>query len=1029
MSAALNNDQEDRAERPSRRSRAPIERRLARAPSRSAPLAHQRLLDYRRILELWIPLMQMRRPGLLLPFLAFALLNTQQASSYGFRNCIQTMEDPGNFKCMHRFLDSISSAVGDLPHNTTVVNASHNSIQSLPYGSFLHLPKLQILQLSCNKIQSIEGGAFENLMALETLNLSSNRLINVSQDMFRGLACLTYLLLNNNQLKTIGPDTFGPLQNLWKLELQFNVLENFDEVLQGLQNLTRLEHLDLCNNNLASLKSIGRLPESLFTLLLCNNSLSRMDVEESRFLRNVKTLDLSYNNISNASSFDTVRLCNLSTLKLMGNGIDVFQLLNVSDLRAPSLDYSGLRLHTFSQLQRVCQKLRKYNVSLNLRMQSNSLRNLSSNVFSDCPPIQLLDLSRNRLRTVGCVGELFNKTVPKLQTLTVEHNLLNRLRSCHNKIVLQELRDISFRFNRILLVSSRAFDYAPNLDRLHLNINNIAYLDRRALQGLHKLRELRLDNNLLTDLYYLSFDNLNNLRTLNLRNNRISVLFPLIFHSLGKLRILDLGGNNIRRFTNRSLEGLRSLSNLYLDGNRIEYIHSNDFIAVQSTLRVLDLKGNQITYISMQQHNAPPFSNLSKVYDLKLQAQQPYGLKIIPPKLFQGLTSLRNLYLSENKILSISPDAFDDLRKLRYLTLADSSNGMGNLPPGIFKNLRRLTSLNLENAGIRTLTLEVFGNLSRLHFLQLGKNEMQTINSSVLEHLTSLRCLDLRKCPLACTCDNIWFQEWLKNDRVQVVYLYNYTCNSGQNSSYIYSFDTRVCYQDVGKYLFLITFPILVLHMILPLLYQHTYWHLKYHLYILRAWVNNRWRRDEGKRYKFDAFVSYNSTDEKWVLEHLVPTLEGGEAPVFRLCLHHRDFHPGKYIIDNIVDSIHNSRHTICIISRKYLQSEWCSMEIQLASYRLFDELKDVLIPIFLEDIPKKELSVYHRMRKVMLKKTYISWPVDPEAQKLFWAKLRFALKGSHSDEEEVTHWFDKEGKPLLESPSKTEKVDFAPRH
>ncbi|XP_077192814.1 uncharacterized protein LOC143837169 isoform X2 [Paroedura picta] len=964
----------------------------------------------------------MRRLGLLLPSLAFVLFNTQQASSYGFRNCIQIMGDPGNFKCMQRFLTSISSAVGDLPSNTTVVNASHNSIWSLPYGSFLHLPELRILQLSYNKIQNIEGGAFDNLMALEMLNLSFNCLVNVSKEVFSGLAGLTHLVLYNNHLKTIQPGTFDPLQSLWKLHLQFNLLESFDGVLLGLQNLTRLRNLNLCNNRLVSLRSEGWLPKSLSTLLLCNNSLRWMDVKGHGFLKNVKKLDLSYNKISNSSSFAAVSLRKLSTLKLMGNIIDVFQLLNVSDLRPSSLDYSGLHLHNFSQLERMCQHLRKSNFPLNLHLQSNSLRNLNDSTFSTCPPIRQLDLSRNHLKEVGCVGELFNRSVPnQLQTLTVKHNLLNRLRDCHGKTTLQELRNISFSFNRILSVSPYAFGYAPNLERLHLNINNIAYLDKRALKGLSKLRELRLDNNLLTDLYNLSFDQLTNLRTLNLRNNRISVLFPQIFHSLGMLHILDLGGNNIRRLSNRSLEGLRNLSNLYLDGNHIEHINSNVFIPVQNTLKVLDLKSNKIMYISMKQHNTPPFSFLSKVYDLKLQAQQPFGLKLIPPKLFKGLTSLRNLYLSGNKILSIAPDAFDDLKQLQYLTLADSSNGMGNLPPGVFKNLRNLTSLDLENVGIHTLTLEVFGNLSRLRFLQLGKNDLQTINSSVLENLTSLSYLDLRKCLLACTCDNIWFQEWLNNDRVQVVYLYNYTCNSGQNSSYVYSFDTRVCYQDVGKYLFMITFPILLLHILLPLLYQHTYWHLKYHLYILRAWVNSRWRREEGKHYKFDAFVSYNSTDEKWVLEHLVPSLEGGEAPVFRLCLHHRDFHPGKYIIDNIVDSIHNSRHTICVISRKYLQSEWCSMEIQLASYRLFDELKDVLIPVFLEDIPKKELSVYHRMRKVMLKKTYISWPSDPEAQKLFWAKLRLAMKGSYSEEGEVTHSFGKEGKPLLESTSKME--------
>ncbi|XP_070605125.1 toll-like receptor 13 [Erythrolamprus reginae] len=377
----------------------------------------------------------------------------------------------------------------------------------------------------------------------------------------------------------------------------------------------------------------------------------------------------------------------------------------------------------------------------------------------------------------------------------------------------------------------------------------------------------------------------------------------------------------------------------------------------------------------------------------------------------KGLTSLRHLYLSENKILSIAPDVFDDLRQLEYLTLADTSNGMGNFPPGIFKNLKNLTTLDLENAGFRTLTLEVFGNLSNLRYFMLGKNELRTFNSSVAEALPSLSYLDLRKCPLACNCNNIWFRNWLSNSLVQVVYLYNYTCNSGHQSSYVYSFDTHVCFQDIGLYLFSATFPVLLLFMLLPFLYHRSYWHLRYHLYILRAWVNDHWRRGKDEYYKFDAFVSYNSGDESWVLEQLVPSLEKAGAPTFRLCLHHRDFQPGRYVIDNIVDSIHNSRHTICIISRRYLQSEWCSMEIQLASYRLFDELKDVLIPVILEAIPERELSVYHRMRKVMLKKTYIEWSPDPNAQRLFWAKLRMALKTGNSEdqEEKMTDWSDQE--------------------
>ncbi|KAM9332656.1 toll-like receptor 13 [Pholidichthys leucotaenia] len=99
-----------------------------------------------------------------------------------------------------------------------------------------------------------------------------------------------------------------------------------------------------------------------------------------------------------------------------------------------------------------------------------------------------------------------------------------------------------------------------------------------------------------------------------------------------------------------------------------------------------------------------------------------------------------------------------------------------------------------------------------------------------------------------------------------------------------------------------------------------------------------------------------------------------------------------KPIIDNITDAIYGSRKTICVISRKYLESEWCSREIQAASFRLFDEKKDVLILVFLEDIPTFLLSPFHRMRKMLKKKTYLSWPRATEHPEVFWEKLRQAL-------------------------------------
>ncbi|MED6288403.1 hypothetical protein CHARACLAT_026184, partial [Characodon lateralis] len=108
-----------------------------------------------------------------------------------------------------------------------------------------------------------------------------------------------------------------------------------------------------------------------------------------------------------------------------------------------------------------------------------------------------------------------------------------------------------------------------------------------------------------------------------------------------------------------------------------------------------------------------------------------------------------------------------------------------------------------------------------------------------------------------------------------------------------------------------------------------------------------------------------------------------------------------KPIIDNITDAIYSSRKTICVISRRYLRSEWCSREVQTASFRLFDEQKDVLVLVFLEDIPTYLLSPFHRMRKLLKKQTYLSWPRAADQPEAFWENLRKALQTGNDPSED----------------------------
>lgn len=72
-----------------------------------------------------------------------------------------------------------------------------------------------------------------------------------------------------------------------------------------------------------------------------------------------------------------------------------------------------------------------------------------------------------------------------------------------------------------------------------------------------------------------------------------------------------------------------------------------------------------------------------------------------------------------------------------------------------------------------------------------------------------------------------------------------------------------------------------------------------------------------------------------------------------------------------------------------------------MATFRLFDEQKDVLILIFLEDIATHQLSPYYRMRKLVKKKTYLKWPKPGEDTRVFWQKLRMALETKEGPEDE----------------------------
>ncbi|KAI4880344.1 hypothetical protein NFI96_021109 [Prochilodus magdalenae] len=267
-----------------------------------------------------------------------------------------------------------------------------------------------------------------------------------------------------------------------------------------------------------------------------------------------------------------------------------------------------------------------------------------------------------------------------------------------------------------------------------------------------------------------------------------------------------------------------------------------------------------------------------------------------------------------------------------------------------------------------------------------------------LENL--LRNLGIYRLQLFCNCDNADFSKWVKeNKKVQVEImapeLDELQClsNNGLDRPNLQLYGKQNCYFEMDFVLFVLTFLGVILFMLAVLIHRIAVYYIFSLYHITRAWLEQAVRRTRRVQFHYDAFVSYSSKDENWVLNELLPNLERRGPPFLRLCLHSRDFQLGKDIVENITDSLYESRYTLCLVSRNYLHSNWCSLEMGLATCRLQVEHKDVLVLVFLEKIPSRLLSAHHRLARMVKTRTYLDWPQDPDSHNAFWDRLWDKLK------------------------------------
>ncbi|XP_040899664.1 toll-like receptor 18 [Toxotes jaculatrix] len=171
-------------------------------------------------------------------------------------------------------------------------------------------------------------------------------------------------------------------------------------------------------------------------------------------------------------------------------------------------------------------------------------------------------------------------------------------------------------------------------------------------------------------------------------------------------------------------------------------------------------------------------------------------------------------------------------------------------------------------------------------------------------------------------------------------------------------------------------------------------WYTKATYQIIRAKYRAHKEKAAGEigNFTYHAFISYSHSDADWVRDQLLPCLERNRNP-YRLCIHERDFMPGKWIIDNIIENIESSRKVIFVLSKHFVNSEWCNYELYFAQQRAMGKTFSDVILVVKEPIDPSSLpSKYCKLKKMMSTKTYLEWPQQVNQQPFFWEQLRSVL-------------------------------------
>ncbi|RZC33997.1 LRR 8 domain containing protein [Asbolus verrucosus] len=337
--------------------------------------------------------------------------------------------------------------------------------------------------------------------------------------------------------------------------------------------------------------------------------------------------------------------------------------------------------------------------------------------------------------------------------------------------------------NPLGVIDNKVLEPLSSLETLKMNDCNLTYIANYAFVSLENLKNLELSGNIFTTTDWSSvFDYLPRLEYLDLRYSAIKQLPETVFSNNTYLRTLILAQNELNSFdVSHTVGKLQQLDSLDLSFCNLSLPLSEDAFVNATKIRSLYLSGNSLFASDLLVALAPlshleklslsncgltrlpdTFHNFKSLQELDI-SHNPLDDAFV--KLLTPLDKLEYLNMGYSNLSYIAPTSFSKMTNMRRLVL--SGNEVNNLEAGLFGNLTRLESLELNFCGLRraiNATL-FFNNLTYtdLTELQLAGNPLHVSKSGPLfpKQLSRLENLDLSNCNLTFLPPDAFY--WTRN--------------------------------------------------------------------------------------------------------------------------------------------------------------------------------------------------------------------------------------------------------------------------